>query len=160
MADEQKSNAASKLTRQNSIFDFKKPDQYDTSAHLPYVKTVQIGQQLLQNAEFNKGLAFTFQERREFNLHGLLPAVYRDLDTQAKQIMSNMTRMQDPLDQYVFFMNLLDTNSKLFYRVLCENIPVLMPIVYTPTVGLACQKFGMLHIHTYYLVHIIINTTR
>merc|ERR1719150_1150188 len=56
--------------------------------------------------------------------------------------MNNINRMQDPLDQYVFFMNILDTNQKLFYRVLCENIPVLMPIVYTPTVGLACQKFG------------------
>merc|ERR1719245_1856421 len=111
------------------------------AANLPYIKTVQIGRELLQNSVYNKGLAFTFQERREFNLHGLLPAVYRTLDTQSRQIMSNIERMKDPLDQYVFFMNILDTNAKLFYRTLCENLPTLMPIVYTPTVGLACQKF-------------------
>merc|ERR1719245_127337 len=112
------------------------------AANLPYIKTVQIGRELLQNSVYNKGLAFTFQERREFNLHGLLPAVYRTLDTQSRQILANMARMQDPLDQYVFFMNILDTNAKLFYHTLCENLPTLMPIVYTPTVGLACQKFG------------------
>eukprot|EP00486_Rosalina_sp_Unknown_P003140 CAMPEP_0201573420 /NCGR_PEP_ID=MMETSP0190_2-20130828/17277_1 /ASSEMBLY_ACC=CAM_ASM_000263 /TAXON_ID=37353 /ORGANISM="Rosalina sp." /LENGTH=752 /DNA_ID=CAMNT_0048000395 /DNA_START=176 /DNA_END=2434 /DNA_ORIENTATION=- len=135
-------DAAPSLNRADSSFDFAKPKGYDTSSYLPYVKSVQIGLQLLRNPQFNKGLAFNFQERREFNLHGLLPATYRTLDIQSKQIMNNIDRMKDPLDQYVFFMNILDTNQKLFYRTLCENLPVLMPIVYTPTVGLACQKFG------------------
>eukprot|EP01083_Nonionella_stella_P199766 732273_1 len=137
MANEQKSR-----DRHESTFDFAKPKEYSTSSKLPYISTVQIGRELLRNCEYNKGLAFTWQERREFNLHGLLPACFRDLNTQSRQVMANINRMQDPLDQYVFFMNILETNSKLFYRTLCENLPVLMPIVYTPTVGLACQKFG------------------
>jgi len=143
MANEQKSaDAPPQLQRSGSTFDFAKPKRMAQAANLPYIKTVQIGRELLNNAQYNKGLAFTFQERREFNLHGLMPAVYRTLDTQSRQIMANITRMKDPLDQYVFFMNILDTNAKLFYRTLCENLPALMPIVYTPTVGLACQKFG------------------
>jgi len=125
-----------------TIFNFAKPKHFATSAEVPFVNTIQIGRELLHNAAFNKGLAFTFTERRHYHLHGLLPPCYRNLDTQAKQIMNNIRRMKDPLDQYVFFMNILDTNAKLFYRTLCENLPILMPIVYTPTVGLACLKFG------------------
>jgi len=128
--------------RSNSQFQFEKPDEYETGSHLPYVKTVQIGSELLRNAAFNKGLAFTFQERREYNLHGLLPPIYRDLRVQSKQLMANIDRMKDPLDQYVLLMNILATNEKLFYHTLCNNLARLMPIVYTPTVGLACQKFG------------------
>lgn len=143
MAEETKAaDTEPTLERSTSAFDFAKPKRLANAATLPYIKTVQIGRELLNNSVYNKGLAFTFQERREFNLHGLMPAVYRTLDTQSKQIMANIRRMKDPLDQYVFFMTILDSNAKLFFRTLCENLPTLMPIVYTPTVGLACQKFG------------------
>jgi len=143
MAEETKAaDTEPTMQRSASTFDFAKPKRLANAATLPYIKTVQIGRELLNNAVYNKGLAFTFQERREFNLHGLMPAVYRTLDTQSKQIMANIRRMKDPLDQYVFFMTILDSNAKLFFRTLCENLPTLMPIVYTPTVGLACQKFG------------------
>ena len=111
-----------------STFDFARPENYKTSAELPIVKTIEIGKELLHNASHNKGLAFTFQERRHYHLHGLLPPVYCSLDTQAKQIMNNINRMKDPLDQHMFLMNILDTSRKLFYRVLCENLPTLMPI--------------------------------
>lgn len=111
-----------------TTFDFAKPEHYKTSADVPFTKTIQVGKQLLHNATHNKGLAFTYQERRHYHLHGLLPPVYLDLDTQAKQIMANINRMKDPLDQNMFLMNILDTSSKLFYRTLCENLPTLMPI--------------------------------
>ena len=57
--------------------------------------------------------------------------------------MRNLRRFQDPLNQYMYMVDLLDRNEKLFYKLLSENIMELMPIVYTPTVGLACQKFGL-----------------
>ena len=57
--------------------------------------------------------------------------------------MRNLRRYQDPLNQYMYLVDLLDRNEKLFYKLLSENTMELMPIVYTPTVGLACQKFGL-----------------
>ena len=53
-----------------------------------------------------------------------------------------MRRYQDPLNQYLYMIDLLDRNERLFYKLLSENVEELMPVVYTPTVGLACQKFG------------------
>ena len=57
--------------------------------------------------------------------------------------MRNLRRYQDPLNQYMYLVDLLDRNEKLFYKLLSENTMELMPIVYTPTVGLACQKLGL-----------------
>ena len=67
----------------------------------------------------------------------------KSLDEQAENCMRNLRRFQDPLNQYMYMVDLLDRNEKLFYKLLSENIMELMPIVYTPTVGLACQKFGL-----------------
>ena len=54
----------------------------------------------------------------------------------------SVRRYQDPLNQYLYMIDLLDRNERLFYKLLSENVEELMPVVYTPTVGLACQKFG------------------
>jgi len=90
-----------------------------------------------------KGMAFTLEERQTLGIHGLLPARIKTLEEQAENCMRNLRRYTDPLNQYMYLVDLLDRNEKLFYKLLSENIMELMPIVYTPTVGLACQKFGL-----------------
>ena len=57
-------------------------------------------------------------------------------------VLSSVRRYEDPLNRYQYMIDLLDRNERLFYKLLSENVQDLMPIVYTPTVGLACQKFG------------------
>jgi len=90
-----------------------------------------------------KGMAFSLEERQSLGIHGLLPARIKTLDEQAENCMRNLRRYTDPLNQYMYLVDLLDRNEKLFYKLLSENTMELMPIVYTPTVGLACQKFGL-----------------
>ena len=77
-------------------------------------------------------------------IHGLLPSVVFSQDEQVKRISANIMHWGNDLDKYVYLTALQDRNEKLFYRILTENIEALSPIVYTPTVGLACQRFGFL----------------
>jgi len=100
------------------------------------------GRALIENARHNKGTAFSWKERRELNLHGLIPAVVETIEEQAERVLWNINRMEDNLEQYQFIMNLAEVNQQLFYYCLATNVELFMPIVYTPTVGLACQKFG------------------
>lgn len=109
---------------------------------IPWTKSTLSGRALIENAFASKGMAFTWKERRELNLHGLLPPRVETIEKQAKRVMWNLRRMEDNLEKYKFVMGLADTNAQLFYYVLSEFVQELMPIVYTPTVGLACQKFG------------------
>merc|ERR1719175_575038 len=97
----------------------------------------------LRDPKLFKGMAFSLEERQTLGIHGLLPPRIKTLDEQAENCMRNLRRFQDPLNQYMNMVDLLDRNEKLFYKLLSENIMELMPIVYTPTVGLACQKFGL-----------------
>ncbi|KAK0150418.1 NADP-dependent malic enzyme [Merluccius polli] len=90
-----------------------------------------------------KGMAFSLEERLQLGIHGLLPPCFISQDVQLLQVLRNYDRKTDPLDRYVFLMGLQDRNEKLFYRVLTSDIERFMPIVYTPTVGLACQLYGL-----------------
>merc|ERR1712038_2058560 len=101
------------------------------------------GLDYLWDPKLFKGMGFTIEERQALGIHGLLPPRIKTLDEQAENCMRNLRRFQDPLNQYMYMVDLLDRNEKLFYKLLSENIMELMPIVYTPTVGLACQKFGL-----------------
>ncbi|XP_078398442.1 NADP-dependent malic enzyme [Cetorhinus maximus] len=101
------------------------------------------GADILRDPHFNKGLAFTLEERLQLGIHGLLPPCILDQNVQVLQVLKNYEMKKDDLDRYIFLMALQDRNEKLFYRVLTLDIERFMPIVYTPTVGLACQQYGL-----------------
>ncbi|KAF7646126.1 hypothetical protein LDENG_00193370 [Lucifuga dentata] len=90
-----------------------------------------------------QGMAFSLEERLQLGIHGLLPPCFLSQDIQLLQVLKNYEMKKDDLDRYVFLMGLQDRNEKLFYRVLTSDINRFMPIIYTPTVGLACQQYGL-----------------
>ncbi|XP_072035909.1 LOW QUALITY PROTEIN: NADP-dependent malic enzyme-like [Amphiura filiformis] len=103
------------------------------------------GPALLKDPQFNKGTAFSLRERQALGIHGLLPPVVSTPEIQEQRQLRNLRGQPTNLDRYVHLMDLQERNEKLFYRVLCNNMEETMPIVYTPTVGLACQKYGFIY---------------
>ncbi|KAF2343972.1 Malic enzyme N-terminal domain, partial [Trinorchestia longiramus] len=89
-------------------------------------------------------MAFTLEERQVLGIHGLIPPRFKTQEEQVTLCKKNVERYQEPLNKYIYLAGLQDRNEKLFYRLLSENVELYMPIVYTPTVGLACQKFGLI----------------
>jgi malate dehydrogenase (oxaloacetate-decarboxylating) len=100
------------------------------------------GSDLLSHAMYNKSTAFTLEERIAFGLEGLLPSAVSTIEQQARRIYENILHKSDPVEKYIGLAALHDRNEVLFYRVLCDHLEEFLPIVYTPTVGLACQKFS------------------
>ena len=100
------------------------------------------GVALLRDPLLNKGTAFTEEERDALGLRGLLPAHLLTIEQQAQRVIGNLRRLPDDLEKYVALNALHDRNETLFFRVVCDNIDEIQPLIYTPTVGLACQRFG------------------
>jgi malate dehydrogenase (oxaloacetate-decarboxylating)(NADP+) len=103
------------------------------------------GLDVCRHPHFNKGMAFTVAERKTLRLHGLLPPVVLTQDQQAKRVIAAIRGKETDLERFIYLAALCDRNEKLYYHVLSENVEELMPIVYTPTVGLACQRFGHIY---------------
>ena len=99
---------------------------------------------LLHNPRLNKGTAFTEAEREQFGLHGLLPPNVSTMTQQVAWILENLRNESQPIGRYLYMAGLQKRNERLYYRVLIDHIEELMPIVYTPTVGQACQEFANL----------------
>jgi malate dehydrogenase (oxaloacetate-decarboxylating)(NADP+) len=97
---------------------------------------------LLRDPLLNKGTAFTEQERDALGLRGLLPAHVLSMKAHASRVLTNLRSLPDDLQKYVMLNALHDRNESLFFRVVCDNIDEIQPLIYTPTVGLACQRFG------------------
>ena len=103
------------------------------------------GQAALFDALTTKGTAFTEAERRKYGLLGLLPTAVKTLEDQAAHCWHEFSTRHDDLDKHIYLRALQDRNETLFYRVLHDHIPETLPIVYTPTVGEACQRFGEIY---------------
>jgi malate dehydrogenase (oxaloacetate-decarboxylating) len=97
---------------------------------------------LLNHPMFNKSTAFSREERLRFGLDGLLPSAVSTMDQQAARAYGNIARKTDPLERFIGLAALQDRNEILFYRVLSDHLEEFLPIVYTPTVGRACQEFS------------------
>ena len=109
----------------------------DEPTKVPY-----SGPQILGHPLYNKGSAFTREERQAFGLEGLLPSAVNTLEQQARRVYENLARKTDPLERYIGLASLEDRNEHLFHHVLGEHLEEFLPIVYTPTVGRACQQFS------------------
>jgi malate dehydrogenase (oxaloacetate-decarboxylating) len=114
----------------------------DPQTGAPVLEVPLTGQSLLDNSLFNKGTAFTDAERREFGLLGLLPPRVDTLDEQVLRMYEQYRHKDDDLERHIFLRHLQDQNETLFYRLLQKYITEMLPIVYTPVVGAACEHFS------------------
>ena len=100
------------------------------------------GPSLLETPLLNKGSAFTEKERKSFNLLGLLPPRYETIEEQVSRAYKQYKGFENPLNKHIYLRAIQDNNETLFYRLLQAHIDEMMPIIYTPTVGDACESFS------------------
>jgi malate dehydrogenase (oxaloacetate-decarboxylating)(NADP+) len=105
-------------------------------------RTSLTGVQLLHDPVLNKGTSFTEKERGVFRLRGLLPPRVKSQEQQVERTLESLRRKDSDLERYIFLMALQDRDEKLFYRLILDHLEELIPIIYTPTVGRACQEYG------------------
>lgn len=112
--------------------------------HIKLERTVNFptGVELLHNPLLNQGTGFTKGERELLKLRGLLPPSVLTQEQQVSRLMENFRQKPNDLEKYILMISLESRNESLFYRLVMENLEEMMPIIYTPTVGLACQKYG------------------
>lgn len=106
------------------------------------LKTHLQGRSLLEHSILNKGSAFTVEERKRFKLQGLIPAAIESLEQQSARTYEVYRQKGEDLSRHIFLRELQDRNETLFYRFLIDHIKELLPMIYTPVVGLACQRFS------------------
>jgi malic enzyme len=107
-------------------------------------RQMSSGQMILRNPHENKGTSFSKEEREKLGLRGLLPPHIESMDFQLERVLAQFRNSKGDLQKWIMLNTLQRRNERLFYRLLIENLVETMPIVYTPTVGKACQEFGNL----------------
>jgi malate dehydrogenase (oxaloacetate-decarboxylating)(NADP+) len=112
------------------------------SPNRPARKLSGTGVRWLHDPFLNKGTAFTEAERDALGLRGLLPPHVQTMDEQVERVMANYRIKPNDLERYVQLVSLQDRNEILFYRVVMDHLEEMLPIIYTPTVGRACQEYG------------------
>ena len=100
------------------------------------------GPSLLETPLLNKGSAFSQKERRTFNLIGLLPPVYETIEEQVERCYQQYCSFDEPINKHIYLRAVQDNNETLFYRLVSEHLEEMLPIIYTPTVGDACEHFS------------------
>ncbi|HEX7580223.1 MAG TPA: oxaloacetate-decarboxylating malate dehydrogenase, partial [Thermoanaerobaculia bacterium] len=110
-----------------------------------YISTPVKGKAILMDPFTNKGTAFTARERDELDLNGLLPPAICTMEQQLQRVYENFQAKPTLLEKFVYMTSLQDRNETLFFRLAHERIDEMMPIVYTPVVGEACQKFSHIY---------------
>jgi malate dehydrogenase (oxaloacetate-decarboxylating) len=116
------------------------PNQTSRPLYIAYA-----GPSLLETPLLNKGSAFSPQERVDFNLVGLLPQNVETIDEQLARVYSQYTQCATDLDKHIFLRSIQDNNETLFFRLLESHLDTMLPIIYTPTVGQACQEFSKIY---------------
>jgi malate dehydrogenase (oxaloacetate-decarboxylating) len=110
-----------------------------------FLKTKLTGYELISNPLLNKGTAFPYSERQELNLLGIIPPHEIDLNLQRARSYEAFQSKSSDLEKYIYLRDLQDSNETVFYSLLTEHISELMPIVYTPVVGLGCQRYSHIY---------------
>lgn len=108
--------------------------------YIPYA-----GPQLLATSLLNKGTAFSADERREFNLTGLVPARFETIEQQAERAYLQYQSFAEPIQRHIYLRMVQDTNETLFYYLVNQYLEQMMPVIYTPTVGDACERFSEIY---------------
>ncbi|KTD76459.1 NAD-dependent malic enzyme [Legionella waltersii] len=109
------------------------------------IKIEKKGRDLLRDSLLNKGTAFTPEERDQFSLHGLIPASVETLKQQLSRCLDAYKAKESPLEKHIYLRALQDRNEVLFYRFIIDNLVEILPIIYTPVVGLACEQFSHIY---------------
>ncbi|HAT1885115.1 TPA: oxaloacetate-decarboxylating malate dehydrogenase [Legionella pneumophila] len=109
------------------------------------IKVTKRGMDLLRDPVLNKGTAFSLQERDEFALHGLIPTTVETLEQQVIRCLDAYSAKENPLEKHIYLRALQDRNEVLFYRFIIDNLVDILPIIYTPVVGQACEMFSHIY---------------
>ena len=109
------------------------------------IYTGLTGRLLLENSLLNKGTAFSMEERTELDLHGLLPPRVETMEEQCRRAYKSFSIKPTQILKHIYLRSLQDTNETLFYALLQRNLQEMLPIIYTPVVGQACQRFSDLY---------------
>ncbi len=117
----------------------------DPSTGQKYMAVPVKGRSLLMDPITNKGSAFTDEERNELELHGLVPPIVSTMQQQLARCYENFSAKTANLEKFIYLSSLQDRNETLFYRLVLEHIDEMMPIVYTPVVGEACQRYSHIY---------------
>ena len=100
------------------------------------------GPALIETPLLNKGTAFSKLERTNFNLMGLLPPRYETIEEQLERAYMQYSSFENPINKHIYLRAIQDSNETLFFKLVTQNIEEMMPIIYTPTVGDACERFS------------------
>ena len=132
--------SSQRTARREAVVDFS--IKVDPANGQRYMAVPQKGSALLLDPRLNKGTAFTERERDELDLHGLLPPAVCSMQQQLERVGESYRAKASGIEKFIYLTSLHDRNETLFYRLVQENIDEMMPVVYTPVVGEACQKFS------------------